>query len=44
MEFHKLVKGGGDSMVLWLERVLGVCFEERATPMDFRDMYIVPLL
>ena len=29
-------------MILWLERVLGVCFEESAAPRVFRDMCMVP--
>ena len=29
-------------MILWLERVLGACFEESVAPRDFRDMCMVP--
>ena len=28
-------------MILWLERVLSVCFEESVAPRDFRDMCMV---
>ena len=38
----ELLKKGGESMVLWLERVLGLCFEESSAPRDFRDMSVVP--
>ena len=38
----ELVKEGGESMILWLERVLGVFFEESAAPRDFRDLCMVP--
>ena len=30
-------------MILWLERVLGVCTEESVAPRDFRDMHMVPV-
>ena len=30
-------------MILWLERVLGICFEENVAPRDFRDMCMVPV-
>ena len=30
-------------MILCLERVLGVCFEESVTPREFRDIFMVPV-
>ena len=30
-------------MIPWLERALGVCFEESVAPRDFRDMCMVPV-
>ena len=38
----ELVKKGGEAIVLWLERVLGACFEESVAPQDFRDMCMLP--
>ena len=38
----ELVKYGGEALMLWLERVLGACFEESVVPRDFRDMCMVP--
>ena len=38
----ELLKFGGEDLILWLERLLGTCFEESVTPRDFRDMCIVP--
>ena len=35
--------GGKGVMILWLERLLGACFEENAAPRDFRDMCMVPV-
>ena len=32
---------GGGGAILWLERVLGVCFEVFVAPRDFRDMRMV---
>ena len=30
-------------MILWLERVLGVCFEENVASRDFSGMCMVPV-
>ena len=39
----ELLTKGGENMILWLERVLGLCFDRSRAPRDFRDFCMVPV-
>ena len=39
----ELLKYGAEAMILWLERALGICFQESVASQDFRDMFMVPV-